>query len=1148
MENHGQAMTETQDITATGGQSAPPADVPAPEVSPAVSPAPKPKRQPRKRHRTGLMGRLVVLAIALALAVAAVSLSGKPIPLPVWMVAEVEARINRGLSSSLPDAAVSIGAVDLTVDGDWVPRFRLEDLRLLKSDGAALLTLPDVQVTLVGKALLSGQAQVKSLRLTGAQVAVTRDREGRFDIALGTGQFAPEIRSFAELFDLADAALATPAARSLQRIEAEALTLVLTDQRTGRTYAVGDGRVTLENRADALAGEFSLSMQGSNGQPGHAVLTLVSPKGAATARLTARIEQVAAQDLAAQAALLAPLGILDAPISGRLSATLAADGITELDAELQIGKGVLQPTEAAQPVAFNAARIALTYDAAAGRVALTEMQVDSPSLRFAASGQSYLVRADGSRLTGPLAGELPASFLTQFSFSEVMVDPEGLFAEPVRFSAGAFDTRLSLNPFLIEIGQLSLAEDQRRLSATGRIGADAAGWSAALDLKLNEIAHDRLLALWPTKLLPKTREWVGANILKATVFDVEAALRIAPGAEPRLHLGYSFADAEVRFLRTLPPITAGFGYSTIDGPRYTMVLSRGTVTAPQGGDIDAAGSVFAVPDVTQKPARAEIQLSTRSSLTAALSLLDLPPFNFMTKADRPVDLGQGEARFETTLNMPLQKKIALADVSYDVKGTVRDFQSDQLVPKRVITSEVLEVTATPQGLSITGPGKIGAVAFDVTYAQGFGAAAKGRARIDGTVVLSQAVAEEFGLGLPAGMVSGAGQAQVEIDLIKGQPGQLKLVSDLNRIGLTIPEVGWTKPAASTGRLEAEVTLGTPPKVNRLTLNAGGLKATGSVTMRAGGGLDLARFDRVELADWLDGTVEIKGRGAGRAVGLAVTGGTVDLRNMPGPDQRRAGKGGQGSGPLTLALDRLVVSSGIALTGFRGDFSLTGGFSGDFTAQMNDGPGLRGTVVPSRHGTAVRILSDDAGGTVRAAGIFQSARGGRLDVTLTPNGKDGQYDGRLNIAGVRVKNASVLAELLNAISVVGILEQLNGEGLVFNEVEGSFLLTPKAVEVKRGAATGASLGVSMAGVYQSGTGKLAMQGVISPVYILNGIGAAFTKRGEGVFGFNYALRGTASNPQVDVNPLSILTPGMFREIFQGKAPVLGEGPDPEGAGN
>lgn len=1111
---------------------------------PAQAPDQKPVKKPvKKRRRTGLFGRLILLFIVAGLALGAPSLSGKPIPLPVWAVAEIEARLNTALEPSFPNGSVALGAVELVVDSRWLPEFRLDDVRVLKAGGEALLTLPEVALSLDGRGLLSGEARVKTLRIVGAHLVVVRDVEGRLDISMGGGGSAPQIRNFSDLFGALDRVLASPALKTLTVIEAEALAISLTDRRSGRDFDLGDGRLTLENGETALSGELAVSLQGSGGLPGRAVLTVVSEKGSKSARISARIDQIAAQDVAAQAALLTPLAVLDAPISGRLQAGLDATGITALEAELEIGAGALHPTDAAQPVAFDHASLAMRYDPAQGRVVLSRMEVASRTLRAKASGQAYLMGADGVRISGPLTGALPAAFLTQIRFDEVMIDPEGVFAEPVRFSAGALEVRLHLNPFLAEIGQFSLAEDQRRLSLKGRIGADAAGWAASVDLALNEIAHDRLIALWPKTLLPKTREWVGKNLLKARVYDVEAALRLQPGQEPRLHLGYSFADADVRFLATLPPIQNGIGYSTIDGVTYTMVMSQGQVTAPVGGEIDVAGSVFKVVDVTQKPARAEITLATKSSLTAALSLLDLPPFNFMTKADRPVDLGEGVAEIDTRLKLPLQKKIALADVSYEVSGTVRQFSSAKLVPKRVITADSLSVTATPKGLAITGAGRLGEVPFDVTYAQGFGAAEKGRAKIAGEVVLSQAVAEEFGLGLPKGMVSGKGGAEVAIDLVKGQPGQMRLSSNLNGIGLSIPEVGWSKPAGSTGGLEAEVTLGQVPRVDRLALNAAGLKTEGVVTMRAGGGLDKARFDRVTLDKWLDATVELTGRGTGKAVGIAVTGGSVDMRFMPSAEERRAGKSGQGAGPLTLALDRLIVTSTIALHGFDGKFSLTGGLNGDFVASVNGAAAVRGTVVPHKNGTAVRLTSENAGATVAAAGVFQSARGGTLDLTLTPRSEPGEYDGKLYVRNVRVKNANVLAELLNAVSVVGILEQLNGSGLVFSDVEGVFRLTPKAVEVTRGSAVGASLGVSMAGVYQSGNGQLAMQGVISPVYMLNGIGSVMTKRGEGVFGFNYDLRGTADDPSVNVNPLSILTPGFFREIFRGKAPVLGEGPPP-----
>ncbi|GLS87653.1 hypothetical protein GCM10010873_26270 [Cypionkella aquatica] len=1090
----------------------------------------------RKRHRTGLGGRLFCLIFVFGAILGIFALSGKPIPMPVWVVAEIEQRANAAISKAMPDAAIAIGGVEITVDGDWVPRLRLDDLRLLKANNQALLTLPDLRLTLDPGALLRGQFRARSLKIVGAHLQVIRDRDGNFDLSLGGGGLQPKIRSLPELFDRIDAAFASPAAASLLTLEAEALTLTLQDNASGRQFDLGDGRLRLENRAAEVAAEVSLSLIGGS-TPARAVLTIVSQKNDDQARISAQIEGVAAKDVALMAAPFAWAGLVDAPISGEIHTTLRGDGIAALDASLGFGAGALQPSPEAQPVDFDSANMALHFDPKQGRMDLTDLSVQSSTLRMKASGHSYLTRADGSRIIGPLSSELPDAYLIQLDFNQVMFDPDGLFQEPVEFSHGAMDMRMRLKPFTLELGQLALSEAGRRLTASGKVGADQNGWRAAIDLVLNEIQHDRLVALWPIKLLPNTRLWVAKNVLSGSLTDVRAALRIEPGAAPRLHLGYNFKDADVVFVATLPPIKSGDGYASVDGQTYTMVLSNGTVTPPEGGQINVAGSVFAIPDVTQKPAKAEITLKTRSSLTAALSLLDQPPFHFMSKADQPVTLGQGIAAIETRLTLPLQKKIALKDVTYKVAGTVTAFSSETVVPGRKITADSLAVSADTTGLVIAGAGQIGAVPFNVTYSQGFALDQKGKARIEGSVTLSQKTASEFGLGLPDGMVSGQGRGQVKIDLVRGQPGHLSLVSDLANIGLAIPEVGWAKPPGATGQLSAEVRLGKPPLVESITLKASGLDTTGSVTMKPGGGLDVARFDRVRLGEWLDAPVEIRGRGNGKAVGLAVTGGSVDMRRMPAASKRKSSGKSAGS-PLDLRLNSLRVAQSINLTNFRGDFSLSGGLNGNFIAGINGKAQIKGTVVPARNGTAVRLLSDDAGAVMAAAGIFASGRGGALDVTLQPRPEAGSYDGIVKMTTLRVLNTNVLAELLNAISVIGILEQLNGEGLLFSDVEANFLLTPNAVQVHQGSAIGASLGVSMAGVYKSSTAELFMQGTISPIYMLNGIGSLLTRQGEGVFGFNYELKGTGANPQVSVNPLSILTPGMFREIFRSPPPVIG----------
>lgn len=1128
------SQTDRQSAQAEDG---PPPDGAAP--SPSVTTSAVAPR-PRRRFRRGLISLLIVLLLLFSGGFALLGVSGSFLRLPVWVVAEAEARLNQTLAPAMPDAALSLGGVEVGVDSDWIPRLRIEDLRLLHRDGSPILILPEARLAFSLSALKQGQLRPSSLRLSGGRIDLIRERDGSLNLAFEGGQGASRIDSLTALFASIDAALALPGLSHLSRIEADALTMTLTDRRSGRIWDLGDGRLRLENRTDELRAEMGFSLLDTQGTPAQAQMTAITRKGESTARLSATVDRVKAGDLAALIPPLAPLAAVEGgAISGKLGAALAADGITAMDAVLELGSGALRPTPASVPVPFDRASMTLAYDAARGRVNLTALGVESNTLRLKASGHSYLVDGEGAILTGPLGARLPAAFLSQISISQMQVDPAGLFQQPVRFSQGALDLRIHLDPFQIDIGQVALVEADRRLSARGTISAGRDGWTASVDLALDSISHTDLLALWPVKLVVRTREWLAQNVLEGTLSDVKAALRIAPGKEPVLSLGYDFRAADVRFLRTLPPIRAADGYATIEGMTYTMVVSRGSITPPKGGVIDMAGSVFSVLDITRRPAQAEVMLRTASSLTAALSLLDEPPFGFLAKAGRPVDLGQGQARIEATLRFPLVPRLQAQDVVFSVFGTVTDFASDRLVPNKVVTAPDLSLSADPRGLRVSGAGRIGAVPFDVTFTQPFGKEA-GPARVEGTVALSRDTITEFGLGLPEVLARGDGQGMVTIDLPKGEPARLRLVSDLNRIAMDLPGTGWRKPAAATGRLEVDATLGQQPLIDSLVIEAPGLSARGRVTLRPDGGLDAADFPDVALGGWMTGAVRVAGRGEGRPVAITVTGGNVDIRRKP-PAGNADGGGADGMAdiPLTLSLDRLRITESISLTRFRGEFSPRGGFNGTFSSLVNGQAAITGTVVPGRNGPAFRIRSDNAGGVLASAGVFASARGGQLDLSLVPRPQDGVYDGRADIRDFRVIDAPVLAELLNAVSVVGLLEQLNGSGLAFSQALGEFILTPEAVEISRGSAVGNSIGVSMAGVYGTETGALDLQGVVSPVYMLNGIGSVLTRRGEGLFGFNYRVRGTKDRSLVSVNPLSILTPGMFRDLFRRDPPSLAE---------
>lgn len=1087
-------------------------------------------RRMRKRTRFSLwmLGSLLVLVLACGFALLA--LTGKPLRLPVWMVAEAEAQMNARLT--LRQAELSLGGIEVMVDRAWVPRLRLENLSLLRPDGAPILRLPEARVAFDGASLLQGALRPSSVVLSGAALRLHRDAQGRFDLDLGHGAPMRDLGAFPELLDRLDAVFAQPGLAALDEVTAEALSLTLMDARSGRTWTVGDGQLVVLNQATEIKAQLSMTLASTGGHPGtepaQALLSVATRKDSSGARLRATVKGVEARDIAAQAPVLGFLAALDAPISGRLITGLSPAGkVVVLEGELGLGAGALHPSPAARPIGFDAARLALTYDAVAERIRLTALEVQSRTLRLAARGH---LDAPGVNMGRPEA------FVAQIALDRLMVDPEGLFTEPVTFRQGAMDLRLRLDPFRLEVGQATLQEGPLKLRLSGQAEAGPGGWQLAADITANAIAHDRLLALWPVSAVPKTREWLAENVYEGLLEDVKLALRLEQGREPRLALGYDFRNGDVRFLKTLPPIKAGSGYATIEGQTYTMVLDAGHVTPPQGGQIDMAGSVFSVLDIQQKPAQAEIRLNAKSSLTAALSLLDQKPFNFLTKAGRPVTLGEGRAEVQALLRLPLVKKVEPKDVSYAITGTLFDVTSEVLVPGHRLAASRLAMTAAPRGLGITGEGTLDGVPFTAEYRLPFGKKAE-PAVVEGVAELSPRMVEAFRIGLPKGAVAGQGQGRFKVELSRGAAPRLEMSSDLRGLTLRLPEIGWNKAPGTAGKLDLVATLGKPVSVERLALSGGGLTAEGKVSLTAAGGLDRITLPKVQIGDWFRGAAVLKARGRGQSPAIEVTEGRLDLRRLP---EFGSGKGGAGgSTPITARLDTVQVTETIALNGLSGKFGTQGGFNGSFAAKLNGQASLRGTLVPAQKGTAIRVQSEDAGGVLASAGIFSKARGGKLDLQLLPLGPSGHYQGTARAEAFRVRDAPVLAELLSAISVVGMLEKLNGPGLVFSEGEAVFRLTPAGVEVNRGAAVGLSMGVSMAGTYDARSKRLNMQGVISPIYLLNGVGAVLTRQGEGLFGFNYRLGGTSDDPSVRVNPLSILTPGMFREIFRRPVPRLQE---------
>lgn len=1065
---------------------------------------------------------LVVLALVVVLPVGVfwARLSVTPMSLPDSVQARIEARIN----AEMVTGDVAVGDMVLALpQGGRAPSLEFRDVVMTTPEGDVRAAFPILRLRMAPGPLLTGRLRVKRIIVAGAGLNMTRGADGRVDLDFAGAGGGAE-RTVVETLARLDQMFAREAFSHLEEVLGVDMQVTLADAMTDRDLRLHGAEMRLAREAGRIHLDIGGELAGSRDTG----LTLSISRDAArgVTDMAMVFDTLAARDLAAASPALGWLDLMRAPIDGELTAAMADDGtLSALTGWLQVGAGVVTLPGQDAPLPFNAMEARLSYAPLIRRARFETFMIEADQLAFHGEGHAD-VSADGSVFTG------------QFALRNIVLHPDEMFEDALVLDGAALDLRLSLGEEVsLEIGQATIFDDTLRAHVSARARAAPDGLTLSIDAQLDEADVSTVLSYWPTAAIPNTRWWVQERLLAATAQGANFALRLTPDARPLYDLSFDFIDADLVALPAAPPIRGASGFLSLQNDHLTVALDGGDVGVEGQGRVALAGSRMQIADASVMGPLAEFDLDLVGTVPDLMHVLAGPPFGVLDVSGfAPGDIGQGQIVGEAALSTRLLERsdqTGFDGIDIAASAIVTGYRAEALIADRTLTSDRMTVTMTPDQLSVGGRAALDGVPVSGQWSVQLDPDAPPGSVVEARATIDRAALNTFGVALPDWLISGRGAADLTVVLQSDQPATVQIRSDLDGIALAIPPLAWEMPANRTGDFAAEITLGPRPEVRSLTLEGAGLTLDGAVTFTADGFLNRFSAGRFRVGQWLDIQGGLIGRGAA-APGIEVTGGVIDFRTMPS----LSGTGDSGSGdvgPLNVTLDRMQITEGIALTGLRADLdgaSMSGGFRGS----VNGDAQITGQLVPSANGPSVRLQSRDGGAVLRAAGIFENMHGGTFDLILAARAQAGEYDGRLTIDGPRLRDAPVMAELLNLISVVGMLEQLSGDGINLGEINGTFRITPQAITVQEGTAVGPAMGFSMDGVYDVASQRYEMQGVVSPFYLVNGLfGALFSTRREGLFGFNYRLIGDSEDTRVTVNPLSILTPGIFRDIFRAPPP-------------
>ncbi len=337
------------------------------------------------------------------------------------------------------------------------------------------------------------------------------------------------------------------------------------------------------------------------------------------------------------------------------------------------------------------------------------------------------------------------------------------------------------------------------------------------------------------------------------------------------------------------------------------------------------------------------------------------------------------------------------------------------------------------------------------------------------------------------------------------------------------------------------------RIDGIDIAGRGISVQGGAVLGRGGDVTV-NLDRLVLGGTnATGTIHLLDNG--RTIRASLSGPRLDVSgrfaHRPGGARPPAAAVANASGPAWVVdarFDALALARGRLATDLRLHAEGTADMMRAARLSARTGPGkaVEVSITPDPGGRVLRASAVDGGTLLRDLGATDSIQGGRLSVSARYLDQRSGHplSGVAKLDDFTVHGAPVLAKVLQAVTLYGLVQAVEGPGMSFNHLAAPFVYAAGGLELDDARAFNASLGLTAKGRIDFDRERLDMQGTIVPAYYVNTalghiplIGRLFSpEKGGGVFAARYSAQGSLDDPVVRVNPLSALTPGFLRGLF------------------
>ena len=1036
--------------------------------------------------------------------------------------------VEEGIARAFEGAGAEVGSLRLVVVPEEDRATLLGSDIVVRGDAGELDRLERLRADVRLSSLSGGAVELLALDVVGGTLSVVRGESGEVVAGLGPpdalGTLGPTVEIGGE-----------GAGGALPLTSVRGATVHLVDRRDGVDWVLRDTAARASRRAGGETRARVVGRLESGGVSAPLTVGYAELDGVSTLSVAAGTDDLSA--FAAERGPLSQLARLRMPVKRLRAERVAEGGAASLEFELEAGPG-----EVATP-AVEVESLTASGSYSGNVLRLDAVTLETGVVSFAGQAEVTLRRGDAlERVEAELDLSQFAARVGALPVDELKLDTPELKVvwEPGRVSLPRFD--------------VGLAGARFRGSAAAELGAGLESLELAVDAD-GSLAPATLLSLWPEDFVGGARRWIARSVLDGRIEDLRLRADLPPSffkgedesgeraaiPDEAMELTFRVEDGRVRYISTMTPLEGASGRGRLTGNTFTFDLEAGRV-----GELGVRSARVSMPRLVPKGGDFTIDVRGEGEAEKLLRLIDEEPFRYASRYNLDPSQFSGRGEVEMTVTRPLREFITMDQVSYRVAGDFTGVSIPFALAGQELSDGELRIEADATKLSLEGPVSFGPWRPNLTYLDTLGddGSTPTRARLEG--VLGREALDGFGIGMRQYI---GGDVPVTVDAVSDGLALLyaDVEADLSGAELNLPP-WWSKREGVPATVRMQVSRGVDESVelDGVELSAEGMELRGRAVLESDTRLREMVVEKLSIADVMDLDMTLVPNTERTRLVARVNGSFIDLG--PAVRERLAGPRARERSGLPLRLearfDRVALVDGYLLDGVSAEYESDGVtiVSAELEGATDDGAASLSLQPTGDDGTRELSLAlPDASGAARALFGFGGTRGGalRLGATVPPSGSERSVLGEVEVEDLVLVNAPILAQLLSLASLEGLGNTLSGQGLRFAEVESEWAFRDGRLSLRKTRASGPALGLTVEGEIALGTRVLDLNGVIVPAYTANSllgdiplIGDILVgKEGEGIVGLNYFVQGPWSAAQVGVNPLSALTPGVFREIFK-----------------